>query len=157
MRLICLVFLGCAHREAPPPAAPQPQYRPAATQASVNWTAPPPASTQAQPAPLAVGDVLQGKATWYGKVLAGHKTASGERFDPGKLTAAHKTLPIGTIVDVRRPGTGKSVRVRINDRGPFGPPDWIIDLSSAAFEHIASRREGVIPVEVEIVALPSKR
>jgi rare lipoprotein A len=113
--------------------------------------------TAPPPTPPAVGDVLSGKATWYGKALAGHKTASGERFDPGKLTAAHKTLPIGTWVDVRRSGTNKVVRVRINDRGPFGPPDWIIDLSTAAFERLASRRDGVIAVDVQIVSIPAAK
>lgn len=106
------------------------------------------------PAVAAVGDVESGRATWYGKALAGHKTASGERFDPSKMTAAHKTLPLGTWVDVRRSGTSKVVRVRINDRGPFGEPDRIIDLSRAAFEHLGSIREGVIPVEVHVVAFP---
>jgi rare lipoprotein A len=67
------------------------------------------------------------------------------------MTAAHKTLPLGTWVDVRRAGTERVVRVRINDRGPFGTPDKIIDLSRAAFERLASLRDGVIAVEVRTV------
>jgi rare lipoprotein A len=92
-----------------------------------------------------------GNATWYGDRLAGHKTASGERFDPNAMTAAHRKLPLGTWVEVRRKGTDRAVRVRINDRGPFGTPDKIIDLSRAAFERLGSLRAGVLPVEVRIV------
>ncbi len=141
----------CAHAPLPEPVPPP---APVSTQAPITSVAPPPAPVPTAPPPLSPGDVESGRATWYGKVLAGHKTASGERFDPSKMTAAHKTLPLGTWVDVRRSGTNKVVRVRINDRGPFGEADRIIDLSRAAFEHLGSIREGVIPVEVHVVALP---
>src|ERR1700722_9756080 len=73
-----------------------------------------------------------GLATWYGSQFAGKKTANGERFDPRAMTAAHRHLPFGTWVDVRRPDTGRSVRVRINDRGPWGDSRRVIDLSRAA-------------------------
>jgi rare lipoprotein A len=58
-------------------------------------------------------------ATWYGNELAGHRTASGTPFNPNGLTAAHKTLPFGTCLVVGNPRTGKTVRVTVNDRGPF--------------------------------------
>jgi rare lipoprotein A len=93
-------------------------------------------------------------ATWYGGKLAGHKTASGERFDPSQMTAAHRTLPLGTWVEVTRVDTGKSVRVRINDRGPFGHADRIIDLSRAAADQLDMVRAGVAEVRVRVVDGP---
>lgn len=95
-----------------------------------------------------------GLATWYGDALAGHKTASGERFDPSAMTAAHRTLPIGTWVEVTRLDTGARVRVRINDRGPFGKKDRIIDLSKAAAKRIGLLRAGIARVEVRVVDGP---
>jgi rare lipoprotein A len=59
------------------------------------------------------------RATWYGHELAGNRTASGERFNPNGHTAAHRTLPFGTCLRVANPKTGRSVSVRVNDRGPF--------------------------------------
>lgn len=92
-----------------------------------------------------------GYATWYGKALAGRKTASGERFDPDKMTAAHRTLPFGTLVEVRRVDTGRSVVVRITDRGPFSGRGRIIDLSRKAAEELGILRDGVARVELRFV------
>ena len=72
-----------------------------------------------------------GMASYYGRELAGNRTASGERFDPAGLTAAHRTLPFGSKVRVTNANTGKSVVVRINDRGPFHG-NRVIDVSRAA-------------------------
>src|SRR5262245_26427458 len=69
-----------------------------------------------------------GRASWYGKAHQGKLTASGEKFDMHALTAAHRTLPFGTVVRVKNVKSGKSVNVRINDRGPFRK-DRIIDVS----------------------------
>ena len=80
-----------------------------------------------------------GMASWYGAELAGHRTASGERFNPNELTAAHRTLPLGSLVRVTY--HGHSVVVRINDRGPFAG-HRVIDLSRAAAEQIGLRRAG---------------
>jgi rare lipoprotein A len=80
-----------------------------------------------------------GRASWYGAELAGHRTASGERFNPSELTAAHRTLPLGTRVRVTY--HGESVVVRINDRGPYAR-GRVIDLSKAAAEEIGLRRAG---------------
>lgn len=74
------------------------------------------------------GAIQTGSASWYG---SGHRTASGERFNPGGLTAAHRTLPFGTRVKVVSAATGRSVVVRINDRGPFHR-GRIIDLARGA-------------------------
>lgn len=95
-----------------------------------------------------------GLATWYGGAFAGKKTANGERFDPTKYTAAHRKLPFGTWVEVRRADTGRTVRVRINDRGPWGDDRRIIDLSRKAAEDLDIVREGVSRVEIRIVSGP---
>jgi rare lipoprotein A len=97
---------------------------------------------------------LKGKATYYGDSLAGNKTANGDRYDPKKFSAAHRTLRFGTIVRVIRTDTGQSTYVRINDRGPFGNKDRIIDLSRAAATELAMIRAGVVSVRVEIVEDP---
>lgn len=76
-------------------------------------------------------DLGGGMASYYGSSLAGNRTASGERFDPSKLTAAHRTLPFGSMVRVTHARSGRSVVVRINDRGPFHGAR-VIDVSEAA-------------------------
>jgi rare lipoprotein A len=91
-----------------------------------------------------------GKATFYGSAVQGHGTASGETFDMYKFTAAHKTLPFGTIVEVTNLANNKSVEVKINDRGPYGP-GRILDLSSSAFEEIALLSSGVINVQAKVI------
>jgi rare lipoprotein A len=95
-----------------------------------------------------------GLATWYGAAFAGKRTASGERFDPTKYTAAHRKLPFGTWVEVRRADTSRVVRVRINDRGPFGDDRRIIDLSRKAAEELDLVRDGVAKVELRVVDGP---
>src|ERR1035441_4993721 len=87
----------------------------------------------------------RGLASWYGKEFDGLPTASGETFRPEKISAAHRTLPLGTVVDVTNEKNGKTVRVRINDRGPF-VAGRILDLSKAAAQEIASVGDGVVPV-----------
>lgn len=99
---------------------------------------------------------LSGKATYYGnKYTKKRKTANGEWFDKNAYTAAHKTLPFGTIVRVTNNRNGKSVNVRITDRGPFGK-GRIIDLSPIAAKDLDMLRAGVVPVIVEIISLPAK-
>jgi rare lipoprotein A len=109
----------------------------------------------ATPVP-AGAEIEDGYATWYGARFAGHKTASGEPFHPWALTAAHRTLPFGTWVEVTRVDTGARVRVRITDRGPYGSPSQhrIIDLSRGAAERIDLVRAGVARVEVRVVEGP---
>ena len=95
--------------------------------------------------------VLEGKVTYYSDSLAGHTTANGEIYDPNMLTAANRTLPFGTIVRVARHQDGRSVIVRINDRGPFGDKNRILDLSRAAAERLGMLRAGVVPAQVEVL------
>lgn len=94
--------------------------------------------------------VQRGHASYYADSLAGHRTASGEPYDPNALTAAHRTLPFGTLVDVTRTD-GRSVRVRVNDRGPFGPKGRVIDLSRSAAAAIGMIRDGVVEVTLRVV------
>lgn len=91
-----------------------------------------------------------GIASYYGNEFHGRKTANGERFDQAQLTAAHRTLPFGTRLKVTNTQTGKSVQVRVNDRGPF-VKGRVIDLSSSAFKSIASLNAGVVPVRIQVV------
>lgn len=93
-----------------------------------------------------------GLATWYGEAFSGKKTASGEAFDPSAMTAAHRKLPFGTWVEVRRVDTGGVVRVRITDRGPWGDDRKIIDLSRAAADKLGIVNMGVAKVEVRVVS-----
>jgi rare lipoprotein A len=102
-----------------------------------------------RPPPAHVSDGVQrGMATYYDE---DQMTASGERFNPNAFTAAHRTLPLGTHVRVTNTRNGRSVEVRINDRGPFGHRDRIIDLSRAAARELHMLDAGVVPVTVEVV------
>jgi rare lipoprotein A len=92
----------------------------------------------------------EGKASFYGEIFHGQTTASGDVYDASAFTAAHRTLPFNTIIRVTNKENGKSVLVRVNDRGPYGDSDRIIDLSKAAFQEIASISRGVINVTLEI-------
>lgn len=98
----------------------------------------------------ASGHSESGQASYYGNEFHGRKTANGERFDQGKLTAAHRTLPFGTRVKVTNTQNGKSVIVRVNDRGPF-VKGRVIDLSSSAFKSLASLNAGVVPVRLQVI------
>ena len=93
-----------------------------------------------------------GKASWYGRDFAGKPTASGEIFDENILTAAHRTLPLGTKVKVTNIANGKSVEVKINDRGPFSG-NRIIDLSRAAARELGIIDDGVAEVRLEPVSM----
>lgn len=94
-----------------------------------------------------------GDASWYGPGFHGRKTASGEVFDMHARTAAHRTLPFGTLVRVTRLDTGASTVVRINDRGPF-KPGRVIDLSNGAARDIDMVRDGVVRVRIDVLRLP---
>lgn len=91
------------------------------------------------------------EASYYGDDFAGRPTASGETFDPSLLTAAHRTLPLGTLVKVTEAASGRSVIVRINDRGPFHG-DRAIDLSEAAAERIGLIEAGTGKVTLRLLA-----
>jgi rare lipoprotein A len=171
------VALAAVTCRTPPPLAnapsraDEPPEREAAEGKRTN--APSPSSTKAaDPAPEAVAkpdfsgeqrelvaryekrralSTLRGEASYYGRGFEGRKTASGEAFEPGRFTAAHRTLPFGTVLRVTRVGTRSVVYVRVNDRGPFGKKRRILDLSEAAAVELDMLREGVCDVRVEVL------
>ena len=96
-----------------------------------------------------------GYASWYGSE-SGNRTANGERFRPGWITAAHTTLPLPTYVEVTALDTGRRIVVRINDRGPFVHERRIIDLSRGAAEQLGIKNKGLAPVRVRRIE-PSER
>lgn len=89
-------------------------------------------------------------ASWYGPGFQGNLTANGERYDMNGISAAHKTLPFGTVVRVTNLNNGRSIDVRINDRGPF-IKNRVIDLSKGAAQKIDMIRDGVVPVRLQIL------
>lgn len=153
---LALLLAACAGppQEAPAPAAPASAAAPVAVPvqpAAPAAPTPAPAPQAASPAePEHPGNLLlgQGMASWYGPGLHGRRTASGERFDRFGFTAAHRTLPFGTRVCVRSLVTGKTVMVRINDRGPFGADDRVVDLSQGAAKALGMIGLGIKPVEL---------
>jgi rare lipoprotein A len=102
---------------------------------------------------IKTGQVLEGQASWYGGFFHGRRTANGEVFNKHELTAAHKSLPFGTILQVTNPETEKTIRVRINDRGPY-IGKRILDLSQAAAHKLGYMGKGVAPLVAEIVVPP---
>lgn len=94
-----------------------------------------------------------GEASWYGRYHQGRKTANGDRFDQNDLTAAHPTLPLGTEATITNLDNGKSVRVIINDRGPYAK-GRDLDLSRAAARQIGVTENGAAPVRIDAVVTP---
>lgn len=92
-----------------------------------------------------------GEASWYGRQHHGKRTASGETYDMHKLTAAHRTLPLGTRVRVTNLDNGRTVDVRINDRGPF-VASRVLDLSYAAARRLGAVGDGVVPIGLTVLA-----
>ncbi|HEX2121668.1 MAG TPA: septal ring lytic transglycosylase RlpA family protein [Thermoanaerobaculia bacterium] len=110
--------------------------------------------TGTTPPAVPLPEMMNGVASWYGEEFAGRTTANGEIFDPLLLTAAHRTLPFGTILDVTNPATKQSVRVRVNDRGPY-IGKRVIDLSYAAAQKIGLIEPGIGFVEIAVVKMGS--
>ncbi len=155
---LLLLALSTACASAPPiVVAPSGPGRSLARDASPARTTGPQEARPADAEPPAhepPRDVLatqDGLASYYSDKFTGRKTASGARYAPGALTAAHLTLPFGTVVRVVNVRTGRSVVVTINDRGPFGHAERVIDLSKAAARQLGILQEGVAPVRVEIL------
>jgi rare lipoprotein A len=141
----CIVATGCASVSRGPSGA---AARAPATPAP-STPAPPTASPPAPARPSAAG-VQTGKASWYGDAHQGKKTANGELYDMHTLTAAHRTLPFGTRLRVTNVDNGRSVVVRVNDRGPFAP-GRLIDVSRAAALELGVLGAGLFAVRVEIL------
>ncbi len=107
-------------------------------------------SATAQTGAQRAGHTETGEASFYAMKYQSRKTASGEVFDQSAKTAAHRTLPFGTRVQVTNTANDKSVTVRVNDRGPF-VRGRVIDLSQSAFKSIGNVSDGIIPVKIEVV------
>ena len=137
---LALVLSGCATSRGAGPAPPA-EAKPA-----------PP--TEAKPE-AATGPVQTGEASWYGEPHHGRPTASGEIYDMYQLTAAHPTLPMDTRVLVTNLKNGRTVEVRINDRGPH-VAGRIIDLSFAAAQKLDATATGTIPVRIRALSLPPR-
>lgn len=120
-----------------------------AAPAPVAEPAPAPVDEKYQLTGEAARELERGHASWYGGQFHGRRTASGENYDKYALTAAHKTLPFGTIVRVRSLKLGREVDVRINDRGPFSP-GRVIDVSQAAAEALGLMGAGVAEVSLNV-------
>ena len=105
-----------------------------------------------KPEDVRVGDVISGVSSWYGPNFHGKLTANGEVFDQYGVTAAHKTLPLGTVARVTNIDNGKSLILRINDRGPY-VGDRILDCSYGAATKLGFKDLGTANVEVKIIEL----
>jgi rare lipoprotein A len=137
LSVLVLILAGCAVNATIPPPPPLRVYR-------------------SPPAPAHAGSEQSHivRASWYGSEFADHRTASGERFDPNQFTAASKTLPLGSVVQVTNPKNGLSVRVRINDRGPY-VRGRSLDLSRRAAQKLGITHEGVAPVKITTLRRPT--
>lgn len=112
-----------------------------------------PLNVRTQPVPPATKPALQvGLAAWYGPGFHGRRTANGEIFDMFDLTAAHRELPLGSLIRVTNLNNRKSVVVRVNDRGPWGAVERIIDLSYAASQRLGMANRGLVRVRLDPVS-----
>jgi rare lipoprotein A len=128
--LLAALGAGCASRPAPPP----------------------PAAPSAPPVAAESGAFEEGVASWYGGKdgFEGKPTASGEIYDGNQMTAAHRTLPLGTWIEVRNLDNGRTARLRVNDRGPF-VKGRILDLSRAAADALGVIGPGTAPIRLTVV------
>ena len=138
---------GCAGRHPVAGSAPPPIARTPATTETAAATLP----RIDVPVRNESGYSEEGNASWYGPPFHGRRSSNGEVYDMNKLTAAHRTMAFNTMVRVTNLGNGKTVVVRITDRGPF-IENRIIDLSKAAAQEIESIGPGVVPVRLEVVS-----
>jgi rare lipoprotein A len=109
--------------------------------------------------PVAVRSVQTGLASYYGPGFNGDRTASGEIFDQRELVAAHRTLPLGSVVQVTNLENGRSVVLRVIDRGPYGKnhrKGCIIDVSKGAAQKLRFIRAGLIRVRIRVLSLPDE-
>lgn len=138
---------GCSLKEEPVSLPPVPQAHEEAAHAPAPQAPAPQAHEEATPTGKPA-TIQVGTASWYGPGFHGQETASGETFDQHALTAAHRTLPLGTEAKVTNLETGQSVTVKINDRGPYVRGRQL-DLSQAAAKQIGLTKKGVAKVKIE--------
>jgi rare lipoprotein A len=163
MQLLIIAVLAAArvHAQAPqspePPKAPPQSTTPAPVvpapgPSAIAPVAPAPAAGSAPAATPATG-TESGRIAYYGRKFAGRKTASGERYNPNAMTMAHKSLPFGTKVRVTNKTNGKSVELRVNDRGPR-QGDRLGDVSLAASRKLGFGKAGAIDADIVVVSSP---
>jgi rare lipoprotein A len=166
--MVIAMGTGCRHKPAPvavappPPLAPQPATPSPPSSAPVSSPAPSSIAASIADSPadaefVASHPVIyseEGEASWYGPPYDKRRGANGEIFDKDALTAAHRTLPMNSLIRVTNLSTGQSAILRITDRGPF-VPDRMLDLSLASAKAIGVWRPGVAKVRVEVFAAPS--
>ncbi len=155
--LILMLLAGCSARSRPAPPAPSlpPAPRPESSAPEARPGEPKPYKALGQwyqPLPDAKGFRQEGVASWYGPDFHGKRTSSGEIYDMHAMTAAHKTLPLGTLVRVRHLQNQRAVELRINDRGPF-VGNRVIDLSYEAARQLGVVGPGTAAVEVVAVGV----
>ena len=107
-------------------------------------------------AKVSIGTVISGNSSYYGARHHGNRTASGERFNMNGLTAAHKTLPLGTVIRVTNKDNGKSVTLTVNDRGPYHG-NRVLDVSQGAAKRLDFIKQGVAKVSIVVLSLPKKK
>jgi rare lipoprotein A len=147
--VLIILAVGCAKKTPPPSTtSPSPGLR---TQRPYQIK-----GVWYYPLPSADGYVEEGLASWYGPEFHGKPTSCGEPYDMYAMTAAHKTLPMGTHVKVTNQRNGRSVILRVNDRGPF-VSGRIIDLSCRGAQELGSANPGLAPVRVEAVQIASEQ
>jgi len=144
-----MLVAACAEKEFPVASVPAPPVAPAPAPAPAP-PPPPPALPPASPGPAFR---QTGLASWYGNDFQGRKTASGEVFDMHGLSAAHRTLPLGTVIRVTNLDNARSVTVRVNDRGPF-VPNRVLELSYAAARELGFTAQGIARVAIEATTIP---
>ncbi|MBV9622866.1 MAG: septal ring lytic transglycosylase RlpA family protein [Acidobacteria bacterium] len=153
---VIVLLTGCAHKPvtvavpSPPPAAPTE----ATVAAKTSTRLPEPGAAVEVPIPAQPLLVETGVASWYGAPYHSRRSSDGKFYDMHAMTAAHRTLPLGTIVKVTNPQNGNSVVVRITDRGPF-VKGRIIDLSQAAAKQLGMIQKGTTEVRVEVLETPA--
>ena len=155
---IAALASGCASQKPQRATAPPPEPTRATVSEPEPQPTPRPRPAEKPKETAKKGKTEKGLASWYGEPYHGRRTASGEIYNMHEMTAAHRTLPFGTMVRVERRDTGADVKVRITDRGPF-IKGRIIDLSFAAAKKINLDIDGVAPVKVTVIGwkAPPKR
>lgn len=146
---VTLLFAACSEHERA--ATSQPSLQQSGDPASMTDKAPTLASTMGSAAADGIDAGETGLASWYGAQYHGKRTASGAPLDMHAMTAAHPTLPLGTMVMVENLGNGRAAAVRITDRGPY-IKGRIIDLSLAAALQLGLKGDGTAPVRIKVMA-----
>jgi rare lipoprotein A len=146
---VTLLLTGCGEKKRARAKIPPPPAIPSVTAAPPQTIPLPEVSLEAKPI-----YVETGKASWYGAPYHNRRAANGETYDMNALTAAHRTLPLNSVVRVTNLQTGSSTLVRVTDRGPF-VEDRIIDLSAAAAKAVDVWRPGTAVVKLEVLQAPS--